>query len=102
MFKLKIKKSATEYFNLSRFLTDDTYNAIQVKQLLMIVTEFLRSHFLKSYGFSKNRLPGLVQQPQLAEEEAEYYYDEEDEQSASAQDNRKMLIQNSGPTKPAP
>ena len=44
------------------------------KHLLKVVEEFLRSHYLKSYGYAKRR---LIKAP-VRREAAEYYYDEED------------------------
>ena len=65
------------------------------KHLLKIVDEFMRSHYLKSYGYNKNRLVDMLskakQQTDLLNEE-EYYYDEE-EASQKSHQSAKLLHQ---------
>ena len=43
---------------MSRFLrmNDDSPDLILVKKLIKVIEEFLRNHYLKSFGYSKKRL----------------------------------------------
>ena len=62
-------------------MNEDSKDLILVKKLTKVIEEFLRNHFLKSYGYSKKRLD--VQQQDTddgfgaAEDEGYDYYDEE-------------------------
>ena len=62
LLKLKIKKSSSEYANLSRFLrmSEQTPDLILVKKLTKVVEEFLRNHYLKSFGYRKSKLEDFM------------------------------------------
>ena len=58
---------------------------ILVKKLISVIEEFLRNHYLKSFGYSKKKLDDLKPGQDIAtkfdatpDEEEEYYYDEEE------------------------
>ena len=81
--KLQIKKGTKFCDNLSRFLrlNDETSDKIFVRKLSKVIEEFLRNHYLKSFGYTKKRLEDThrdVAHRYSVEEEEEYYYDEED------------------------
>jgi len=81
LFKLKVKKGASESANLTRFLRQGKQNIIIVKKLVKVIEEFLRNHYLKSFGYSKKRLDaeGYSQTPHkdTTNADEEEYYDEE-------------------------
>ena len=56
--KLKIRKTNKEHPNLSNFLkmNEQSKDLILFKKLVKVVEEFLKSHYLKSYGLKKNKL----------------------------------------------
>ena len=70
--------------NLSRFLrlNDETLDMIFVRKLSKVIEEFLRNHYLKSFGYTKKRLEDthrdVAHRYSVEEEEEEYYYDEEE------------------------
>lgn len=75
-------------------MNDESLDLILVKKLTKVIEEFLRNHFLKSYGYSKKRLD--VPQNDAddgfgeAEEEGEYYYDEEVPAGEQATPNQQL------------
>ena len=90
--KLKIKKGTSESANLSRFLKvsgkekeADSGDMLSLVRLVKVIEEFLRNHYLKSFGYKKRRLAlpkdatSAVKGIDGAEYdvEEEYYYDEE-------------------------
>ena len=98
--KLKIKTKTSDVQNLNRFLriNDDSPDKFLLKKLTMVIEEFLRNHYLKSFGYKKKRLDDQaaaagaigdnkpINAMMIAEEskegdegEEEYYYDEEDD-----------------------
>lgn len=64
LLKLKIKKNSLDVRNLSRFLRLNEQNPDQiiVKKLVKVVEEFLRNHYLKSFGFNKKRLDAKMRE----------------------------------------
>ena len=61
--KLKIKKQSTsDAANLSRFLriNEDSPDKFLLKKLTMVIEEFLRNHYLKSFSYKKKRLDDSV------------------------------------------
>jgi len=56
--KLKIKTGTKNIPNLSRFLhlNDQSPDQLLVKKLVRVIEEFLRNHYLKSFGYKKRRL----------------------------------------------
>ena len=58
LVKLKIKKKYTENPNLSDFLKMNEQNKdlLLFKKLVKVIEEFLKSHYLKSFGMKKNKL----------------------------------------------
>jgi len=70
-------------------MNEESPDKFLLKKLTMVIEEFLRNHYLKSFGYSKKCLDDLKQGQSAVshtdagvEEEAqeEYYYDEEEEQ----------------------
>lgn len=61
--RLKIKKKTSDVGNLSRFLcmNDESPDKFLLKKLIMVIEEFLRNHYLKSFGYSKKRLDDIKQ-----------------------------------------
>ena len=59
--KLKIKTKGTDVHNLSRFLrmSEESSEKFLLKKLIMVIEEFLRNHYLKSFGYKKKRLDDL-------------------------------------------
>ena len=61
--KLKIKKKQTnsDAANLSRFLriNEDNPDKFPLKKLSIVIEEFLRSHYLKAFGYNKKKLDDL-------------------------------------------
>ena len=70
---------------------------IMLKKLDKIVEEFLRNHYLKSFGFQKKKYDanftddkssiqydteGRIKDTTKNDDEEEYYYDEEDDENA--------------------
>lgn len=93
LVRLKVRKSDKNVPNLKHFLklNDEMPDMILVKKLLRVIEEFLRSHYLKAFGFSKMKLtPALfVEQPVVQEvtqdeDYGEEYYDEEEPHDEAA------------------
>ena len=60
--KLKIKKqAASDSENLSIFLriNEESPDKFLLKKLTMVIEEFLRNHYLKSFGYNKKKLDDL-------------------------------------------
>ena len=57
LVKMKIRKSEKANDNLSNFLKFNEMNKdmILFRKLIKVIEEFLRSHFLKSFGFTKKK-----------------------------------------------
>lgn len=97
LLKFKIKKDSREVANLSNFLrlSQESPDKIMVKKLIRVIEEFLRNHYLKSFGYKKKRLddskPGHTQVskpeiPQDVQEQAEEYYYYEEDPAETAKD----------------
>ena len=91
-------------------LNEATPDYVMYRKLVRVTEEFMRSHFLKSYGYRKKKLDfenrhipttegNKKEADQEYDEEEEYYYDEEDEEEEKALDsnpktpNQPALIQ---------
>jgi hypothetical protein len=78
--KLKIKAGPKDIPNLTKFLCleDQSPDQLQVKKLVVVIEEFLRNHYLKSFGYTKRKFEdrGRIAN-QIDEDEEEYYYEEE-------------------------
>ena len=63
-------------------MNDETLDMIFVRKLSKVIEEFLRNHYLKSFGYTKKRLEDthrdVAHRYSVEEEEEEYYYDEEE------------------------
>ena len=79
---------------MNRFLriNEDSPDKFLLKKLTMVIEEFLRNHYLKSFGYKKKRLDDSQQEKpvnavlveehhEAAAAEEEYYYDEEEDQT---------------------
>lgn len=103
LLKLKIKKDSRQVPNLSNFLrlSHESPDQIHFKKLTRVIEEFLRNHYLKSFGYRKKRLDDqkpvegsqtasqLAQYGGVEEQEEEYYYYEEDPAEAAASSSQK-------------
>lgn len=60
--KLKIKTGTKDNANLTKFLKqgDAASDHIVVKKLIVIIEEFLRNHYLKSFGYKKRRMEDFI------------------------------------------
>ena len=58
LLKLKIKKDSRQVTNLSNFLrlSQECPDQIILKKLTRVIEEFLRNHYLKSFGYKKKHL----------------------------------------------
>ena len=83
---MKIIKQKKENINLSEFLkmNEKSKDLILFKKLVRVIEEFLKSHYLKSYGMKKNKLVNAKGEEEAdpygeeyGGEDVEYYYDEE-------------------------
>ena len=61
LLKLKIKKDSRQVPNLSNFLrlSHETPDHVFFKKLARVIEEFLRNHYLKSFGYNKKKLDDL-------------------------------------------
>ena len=94
MLQFKVKKSTKAVANLSNFLrlSQESPDHFIVRKLVRVIEEFLRNHYLKSFGYQKKclddiKLPTGKQSVYSrnsrldegnATTEYEYYYDEEE------------------------
>ena len=63
-------------------MNDGTPNMIQVKKLVAVIEEFLRNHYLKSFGYKKKIIDASVAEAAAGATQAQgnedyEYYDEE-------------------------
>ena len=82
--KLKIKAGPKDIPNLNRFLCLDQQspNELQIKKLVFVIEEFLRNHYLKSFGYTKRKFEDRERMADQIDEDGEEYYYEEEQQTA--------------------
>ena len=76
-------------------MNSKSIDQILVKKLISVIEEFLRNHYLKSFGYAKKRLDDLKPgqdvaakfDDQAVEEYGEEYYDEE---TPAAEEEKKQ------------